>query len=267
MYSAMDNAPPAQSTLDSLRTVEFRLGLKGYNVDEVDEYLEKAAVEAEGLHEQLRQTADRLRQASERVGQLEAERRQIAAAPAPVEAPPDESLQRTLILAQKFIDQTQAEAEAEAAETVAQAEERARLTLAEAEAKARQLSADTERHLREEVSRLESLRGQLANDVENMARHLEAERNRLRTALTEVLRWVDDNVQPAAALMAQRPRSTEAARPSSAGVADTPSGQYPETTTDDAPAAEILNGEAQAGVLDLSGGTPSHPEPGLPAQS
>ena len=69
----MDSPQPTQSTLETLRTVEFRLGLKGYNVDEVDEYLEKAAVEAEALHEQLRQMADRLRQASERIAQLERE--------------------------------------------------------------------------------------------------------------------------------------------------------------------------------------------------
>ena len=45
----------SQSALDSLRTVEFRETLKGYHRDDVDEYLEKAAVEAEGLQEQLRQ--------------------------------------------------------------------------------------------------------------------------------------------------------------------------------------------------------------------
>ena len=62
--------PPQQPILETLRTVEFRLGLKGYNVDEVDEYLEKAAVEAERLSEQLRQTVERLRQAGERIAQL-----------------------------------------------------------------------------------------------------------------------------------------------------------------------------------------------------
>ncbi|MGO9458244.1 MAG: DivIVA domain-containing protein, partial [Acidimicrobiales bacterium] len=120
----MESPPPSPSVLETLRTVEFRLGLKGYNVDEVDEYLEKAAVEAEGLHEQLRQMVERLRQASERIAQLEAERRQLAAVPVPVEAPPDDTLQRTLVLAQKFVDQTKRESEAEAAELVAQAEER-----------------------------------------------------------------------------------------------------------------------------------------------
>ena len=75
----MDNSQAPASILDTLRTVEFRLGLKGYNVDEVDEYLDKAAQEAEGLQEHVRQLNERLRQASERIAQLERDKR---AAPA-----------------------------------------------------------------------------------------------------------------------------------------------------------------------------------------
>ena len=41
-------------------------------------------------------------------------------------SPSDETLQRTLLLAQKFVDQIKRESEAEAAATVAQAEEKAR---------------------------------------------------------------------------------------------------------------------------------------------
>src|SRR5271169_4010340 len=71
----MDNSQAPSSILDTLRTVEFRLGLKGYNVDEVDEYLDKAAQEAEGLQEHVRQLNERLRQASERIAQLERDKR------------------------------------------------------------------------------------------------------------------------------------------------------------------------------------------------
>jgi DivIVA domain-containing protein len=45
----MDSPNTPQQALEVLRTVEFKLGLKGYNVDEVDEFLERAAVEAEHL--------------------------------------------------------------------------------------------------------------------------------------------------------------------------------------------------------------------------
>ena len=207
----MDSAPTSSSILDTLRTVEFRLGLKGYNVDEVDEYLDRAAQEAEALQETLRQLNERLRQASDRIVQLERDVRDAAAeapaappapqavAPAPVAAPvpvqatgtaldippSDETLQRTLLLAQKFVDQIKRESEAEAAATIAQAEEKARSAMATAEAAAANLQAESQRQVRDEVARLEATRNELATDVESMARHLESERNRLRDALTK----------------------------------------------------------------------------------
>ncbi len=219
----MDSAQTKPSILETLRTVEFRLGLKGYNVDEVDEYLEKAAVEAESLVEQARQATERLRHATERIDQLESELRAaplMAPAPEVLAGVGDESLQRTLLLAQKFVDQAKRESEAEAAEVVADAEARAQATLAQAEERARQITTDAEGRLREEVNRLEGMRGKLGADVENMARHLEAERNRLRSSLAEILQWIDDNIQPANSLMALRPSGDSAAggeRPAARG--------------------------------------------------
>ena len=232
----MDNSQAPSSILDTLRTVEFRLGLKGYNVDEVDEYLDKAAQEAEGLQDHVRQLNERLRQASERIAQLERDKRvapvaaeteegAAAVASADAAALSDETLQRTLLLAQKFVDQTKRESEAEAATVIAQAEETARGAIAAAEATAAQLQAETHRGLREEVTRLEATRTELATDVESMARHLESERNRLRGALSEILRWVDENVQPANSLMGVKPKSAPAA-PGGGGDDDT-SGALP----------------------------------------
>ena len=124
----------------------------------------------------------------------------------------DETLQRTLLLAQKFVDQTKRESEAEAATVVAQAEETARAAIAAAEATAAQLQAETHQKLRDEVARLEATRTELATDVESMARHLESERNRLRGALSEILKWVDENVQPANSLMGVRPKAARRRR-------------------------------------------------------
>ncbi|MGA3147951.1 MAG: DivIVA domain-containing protein [Acidimicrobiales bacterium] len=189
----------SQSALDSLRTVEFRETLKGYHRDDVDEYLEKAAVEAEGLQEQLRQSGERLRQAAERISQLETALEQQPA-PQPAEpAVPDDTLQRTLVLAQQFVDQTKADAEAEAARTIANAESSARKMTEQAQAQASQIASESEQRLRDEINRLEDSRTRLTHDVEAMSRHLEGERNRLRTALSEILRWVDENVQQVSA--------------------------------------------------------------------
>jgi DivIVA domain-containing protein len=227
----MDNSQASSSILDTLRTVEFRLGLKGYNVDEVDEYLDKAAQESEGLQDHVRQLNERLRQASERIAQLERDKRAapvavavdseegiaaaaaMAAATAEANALSDETLQRTLLLAQKFVDQTKRESEAEAATVIAQAEETARAAVAAAEATAAQLQAETHQKLRDEVTRLEATRTELATDVESMARHLESERNRLRGALSEILKWVDENVQPANSLMGVKPKAPSASVP------------------------------------------------------
>jgi len=239
----MDSSPTSSSILDTLRTVEFRLGIKGYNVDEVDEYLDRAAQEAEALQENLRQLNDRLRQAGDRIVALEKEVRDSVAeaaaqpvpapapapAPAPVtavapvpapststaveQAPSDETLQRTLLLAQKFVDQLKRESESEAAATVAQAEAKARATVAEAEQTAKTLEYESQRQVREEVARLEANRNELATDVESMARHLESERNRLREALSEILSWVDENVQPTNSLMGVRTKQAGSPKP------------------------------------------------------
>ncbi len=194
----------SQSALDSLRTVEFRETLKGYHRDDVDEYLEKAAVEAEGLQEQLRQSGERLRQAAERIAQLEAALEQRPE-PQPAEPQaPDDTLQRTLLLAQKFVDETKAESEAEAARIIAEAETKSRLLTDQAQAQATRLASESEQRLREEIGRLEASRSKLAHDVETMTRHLEGERSRLRGALSEILRWVDENVQPTPSQSEQR---------------------------------------------------------------
>jgi DivIVA domain-containing protein len=235
----MDTPPSGsqQSSLDSLRTVEFRQTLRGYHIDDVDEYLEKVAVEAEALQEQLRQSTERLRQAAERVAGLE-QQVQNGSQAQPVVS--DDSLQRTLLLAQRFVDQTQAEAEAQARQLVSEAEERAQTMVRGAEERTRIMTEEAERGLREEVTRLEGIRNQLAADVETIARHLEGERSRLRGALTDMVAWVDEHVQPAASLLG-RPANRAPAAPSpepppppplpattTAGSGDTPPGS---TTT------------------------------------
>ncbi len=193
----MTGMDASQSALDSLRTVEFRETLKGYHRDDVDEYLEKAAVEAEGLQEQLRQGGERLRQAAERISKLEAELEQKPE-PQQVEAAvPDDTLQRTLLLAQKFVDETKADSETQAARILAEADAKARLLTDQAQAQASQIATESEERLRDEINRLEVARSKLANEVETMSRHLESERQRLRTALGDILKWVDDNVHPA----------------------------------------------------------------------
>ena len=239
------------SSLDSLRTVEFRQTLRGYHIDDVDEYLERVAVDAEALQEQLRQAADRLKQAAERISQLESALTDAQQQGGTV-TQADDSLQRTLILAQKFVDQTQAEAETQARVLVAEAEDRARLLLADAEKRAKSVTEDTERHLRDEIARLEALRTQLSSEVDTVARHLDNERMRLRGALSEMLSWVDEHVQPAATLMSQRASTRSAPRPESRPDDAAPaSGSHPSTNDeghDGGPAMAVESGAGRSAV-------------------
>jgi cell division initiation protein len=239
----MDNAAAPKTVLETLRTVEFRLGLRGYDVDEVDDYLEKVAIEADALQEQLRQMTDRLRQAAERIAllesqksaapapQVEAEAAETAALSAATAAASTDSLQRTLEMAQRFVDQTRRESEAEAATVIA-----------EANAEARKLQADAEGRYKSDLSRLEGLKTKLTTDVELMARQLESERTRLRSSLSEMIQWIEDNVQPGAAIMALRQNS------GSAGEAR-PTAEAQPAPGPAAAAVEQVGGDAE--VLDL----------------
>ncbi|MGD0312317.1 MAG: DivIVA domain-containing protein [Acidimicrobiales bacterium] len=246
----------SQSALDSLRTVEFRETLKGYHRDDVDEYLEKAAVEAEGLQEQLRQSGERLRQAAERISQLETALEQKPAAPPPAEAQaPDDTLQRTLLLAQKFVDETKADSEAQAARIIAEADAKARQVTDQAQVQATRLASESEQRLREEIGRLEEARGRLTHEVETMNRHLEGERHRLRTALSEILRWVDENVQ--AASTGETPRTGPGASPTSPGATPAAS-PSPSPSPAATPASVVQGGNRSVVTAPQSAQAPSN---------
>ena len=200
----MQSANQPGAALDSLRTVEFRQTLRGYHIDDVDEYLERVAVEVEALQEQLRQAGERMRQATDRIAQLEQQPRPQVQ-PSQSATSTEESLQRTLMLAQKFVDQTQAEAEVQARTLVDEAQQKATTLVADAEERAKAVAEESERRVRDEVNRLESLRTKLAGDVEAITRHLDTERTRLRAVLGEMLHWIDENIQPGATLSAPAP--------------------------------------------------------------
>ena len=195
----MSTSQQPTAALDSLRTVEFRQTLRGYHIDDVDEYLERVAVEAEALQEQLRQSAERMRQATDRIAQLESHRAQAPAADDEPAALPEgadtDALQRTLAMAQRFVQQTEAEAKADARRLLEDAQQRARDLVAEAEERARTLAEESERRVRDEVTRLEAQRATLSADVEAITKHLETERVRLRGALGEMLHWIEEKFE------------------------------------------------------------------------
>jgi DivIVA domain-containing protein len=231
----MDSTENAHSALDAIDTVAFKVGLKGYNVDEVDEFLERLSVEVRQLKDLAHQQRQQLRQAAERISQLDA---QGASAPAPAPAPAPlpspirtggaagaEQITSMIALAQRFIDQAQQEAEAKAREFTTVAQDRAREIVNEARSRAE-----------DEVNRLNGLKQRLSEDVDTLAHQLQAERTRIAQVLAEFTQWVQTSLQaggskPAVATPAPAPA------PASAPLAATPPPPAPPRPTQTPPPA------------------------------
>ena len=172
-----------------LREVEFSGSLRGYNTDEVDEFLEKVALAVDGLQAELRAALER------------AERQPIEVQTAP-SGGDDDTLRRTLVLAQRTADlaikEAQEEADqliqrarAEAETTLGEAKRSAETTLGEAKRSAERLTSEAERRLREEVARLTGARDDLRREVDTLMSLLAAERERLSESLGTALRYVE----------------------------------------------------------------------------
>ncbi len=238
----MDTSEAPRSALDSIETVAFKVGLKGYNVDEVDEFLERLSVEARQLKDQLAQQRQQLRQAAERINQLEAARSTTAAPAAPAAPPPaprpaavgagTEQVTSMIAMAQSFIEHAQHEAEEKARELTTAAQERARSIVGEARSRAE-----------DEVNRLNGIKQRLGEDVEKLARQLDAERGRLRSQLSELLRWIESS------LLVGSEAATAA--------------REPEPSPTPAPAPVPLPVEGTAGQESTAAGEPTAQQPAL----
>jgi cell division initiation protein len=160
----------------TLREVEFREKMRGYHPEDVDHFLEEVAAGLEVLQ-------DRLRQAIER-----AQRAEAAAAEAEGS---DETLRKTLILAQRTADMAVQEAREQAARILAGAEQQAQAMLADAEERGRRTHEDAIAHSRAELGALETARAQAQQDVDTLNRWLEEHKEHLKASLTEAIAAVD----------------------------------------------------------------------------
>jgi DivIVA domain-containing protein len=151
-----------------LRDIDIREGFRGYNRDDVDELLERAAATIEGLNE-------RMRRLTEQVSSVEGQ-------PAPSRETED-MLHRTLLLAQRAADEAVAEAQFKARQILDDAESKSRAQLAEAESTARRQVDSERRRLESEVIELGSRREALLADVDGLERFESEYRARLRRAL------------------------------------------------------------------------------------
>ncbi|MGE3619331.1 MAG: DivIVA domain-containing protein [Acidimicrobiia bacterium] len=220
-----------------LHEIEFREAKRGgYDTRDVDDFLEKLAVGVEQLLAQGRDARLRLEAAESRA--TEAERR------ASESGEHDETLKRTLVLAQRTADAAIKEAEEEAARTLGNAQTEADRLLgeareasararAEAEAEARQAQEEARAAVLAELRSLETSRDALRADVDALERHLDAQRERIRSATGALQQVLDDpgllrpQAPPAAAEVAvaepsPAPAPAEAAGSVVPAVADAP---------------------------------------------
>lgn len=163
----------------TLREVEFREKLRGYNPDDVDEFLERVAAGLEILQERLRQATERAVRAEQRASET---------------TDGDDAMRRTLVLAQRTADLAVQEARDQAAGIVADAEAQAQAVRAEAAEHARRTIDDATREAWAQVGRLEAARDQLHQQIGGLEQYLESERMRLRAILNETLRRVDESI-------------------------------------------------------------------------
>jgi DivIVA domain-containing protein len=175
-----------------LREVEFRDRLRGYDTDEVDEFLEKVAIAVDELQEKMRQITYR------------AERAERSASDRAVDEDED-SIRRTLVLAQRTADLAVREAQEQAAALMDGARSEAKTMLTDSRENAQRLTSEAERRHRDELTRLENQRDQVRGELSALSGLLDAERTRLAEALGAALRFVERTLTPAKEVSELRP--------------------------------------------------------------
>jgi DivIVA domain-containing protein len=159
-----------------LRDMDIREGFRGYNRDDVDELLERAAATIEQLEDQVRKGTERLTAAESDAGRGREN---------------EQMLQRTLLLAQKTADEAIAEAQARSKAMVEEAEARAYALVSEAEATARRMAMAEQRRLEAEVLGLGARREALLSDIDNLERFEADYRTRLHRSIEADLESLD----------------------------------------------------------------------------
>ncbi|HEX2699377.1 MAG TPA: DivIVA domain-containing protein [Acidimicrobiales bacterium] len=170
----------------TIRQVEFRdKKLGGYHPDDVDEFLEQVASGLEILQERLRLATDRAVRAESAAGESRED---------------DESLRKTLILAQRTADLAVQEGREQAARILESAEIDAAAMTAAAEEEARRLLDEANTQLRTDVTRLETTRRQLDEDVDRLVRYVDEQRARVKAVFSDAIANLD-----AALMLPERP--------------------------------------------------------------
>ena len=226
-------------TAQTLREVEFREKLRGYHPDDVDDFLEEAAVALEELLDRLNRAESRSGPVAvpapeppagrspfirtDRADDMTSAQPPAPSPPAPpvAEAAPaaapvpavaasagagisEQTLQRTLLLAQQTADAAIADAEEAAKRILDEAQAEARRITEEAQARATEVRTHAESRATQALTELEQQRAGLEHEVVALRSWAVQQRDRLRDALTDQVRsldiWLSTSAPPSAAI-------------------------------------------------------------------
>jgi len=176
-------------TPQTLRQVEFREKLRGYHPDDVDDFLEEVAVALEELLTRLQVAETSARAVPSDVAPVA-----VAAAGSSIAGEigvTEETIRRTLLLAQKTADAAIADAEESAHQILSSAQEEAQRLLDETKASVTTMTRDAKVNAQQAITELEQRRASLERDLSSLQAWASQQRDRLRDVLSDQMRALD----------------------------------------------------------------------------
>lgn len=178
------------------RDVQFTERRGAYDKDEVHAFLSRVGTAVGQMQDRVREAQRRVEAAEEHIIKVEAQAREQQDA--------DETLRRTLVLAQRTADAAIKEAQDEAEAIVADARSKADDMIVQAEEAVRRDVGATRDRLQAEIRDLEQHRDEMRQRIGVISDHLESERSRIHGELDSLKQAMDD---PARLVMASVPGS------------------------------------------------------------
>ncbi len=230
-----------------LRDLDIREKFRGYDPNDVDDLLERAARSIEQLEGQVRDLQTRADAGAVDTAKVRES---------------EETIQRTLILAQRAADEAVAEAQGKARQILETAETKASSLVDEAETTARRQAETERRRLEGEVLELGAKRDALAADIEALEQFESDYRARLRRSVETDLEQLTGKASVAPS---PRPTVHNVAMPTPAAAAFTTPTPTPAPETapeppaapEPFPAAPVV----QSPVFDVPPAPPAPPAP------
>jgi DivIVA domain-containing protein len=181
-------------TPQTLHAVEFREARRGgYNTRDVDDFLERIAQGVGLLQDRLREVMARAESAEGRLSDTQRQLEELRRRPvAPEMSETDDTLRRTLVLAQRTADATIKEAKDEAARILGDARDEAARTRAEIEEEVRRGTEGARAEAEAEIEHLIDTRDALNRDIEALGQRMSDQRERIRSGIAELERVLDD---------------------------------------------------------------------------